>query len=216
MNFTPEAIEQYCLNKSTLPSSLCDQLEDYTRKNIAMPQMLSGKAVGSFLGLMVHMIKAKKILEVGSFTGYATLCMAENTGPQGHVDALEISPDNLALAKSYWKQSSHGEKISGHLGPALESLAKLKGPYDLVFIDADKANYLNYLKYILDHQLLSSHGVIILDNCLWSGRVVDPQDKEESTRAIRQVNDYIASRSELYGHLLPLRDGLFIVTPLNA
>ncbi len=211
MQFVPTEVENYCLEKSTLPSNLCDELEDFTWKNVPMPQMVSGKMVGSFLAFLVRALGARHILEIGTFTGHSALNMAENIPDAGRVETIDVDPNCMAVAREYWKRSKHGHKILSYLGSALEIVPKLPGPFDLVFIDADKTNYLNYLKLVLEKGLLSQRGVIVLDNCLWSGRVLTPA-QDESTRAIQEVNDFIASRPDLQGCLLPLRDGLFLVT----
>jgi caffeoyl-CoA O-methyltransferase len=120
-----------------------------------------------------------------------------------------VNPETTRLAESFWKKSPHGKKIKPVLGPAMESLEKVKGPFELVFIDADKTGYLGYLKRCLD--LISPRGVILVDNCLWSGRVLNPTENDPDTRAIKAFNDYVVKDSNLESTLLPLRDGVYVI-----
>ena len=150
MNLVSEEINQYCSNHSTVPSSLCEELASYTRESVPMHQMLTGPLEASFLGLMIHVVGAKRVLEIGTFTGYSALAMAERLPADGEIITLDINPETNQIAKTYWNRSPHGKKIRAILGPALESMESLKGrSFELVFIDADKENYLNYLKKAL-------------------------------------------------------------------
>lgn len=215
MQLVDKKIEDYCLAKSNLPSPDCDRIEDYTRKNVHGAQMLIGKMEASFLGFLLRSIDAKRVLELGTFTGYSALAMAENLPPGGEVITVDVNAETVALAKTFWSQSAHGHKIKSLLGAGLEIVPTLEGQFDLVFIDADKKNYIQYLKLILPK--LSHRGIIVLDNTLWSGRVVPGSEREghklvdSNTEFIRLVNDYIANNPELYGTLLPIRDGMFLV-----
>ena len=217
MKLIDEQIEKYCIEKSNVPSSLCNDLELYTRENVHGAQMLIGKMEASLLGFFIRAIGAKKILELGTFTGYSALAMAEELPDDGELITLDINEKTVQLAKSYWEKSPHGKKITSVIGPGLESISKVKGPFDLVFIDADKRNYLPYLEKSLE--LLSEKGMIVIDNVLWSGRVVeapsDSEDEHRNTKFIRELNDTIAKREDLYGTLLPLRDGMFLIKKKN-
>lgn len=208
MTFTEEAIENYCLSKSSKPSAVCDELYQYTVKNVPMAQMLTGPLVGSVLGFLLEVVSAKRVLEVGCFTGYSALAMAERLPSGGEVITLDIDPDTAKIAKEFWKKSRHGGKITHILGPALESLKDIKGPFDFVLIDADKSNYLNYLNRALE--LISPKGMIVVDNCLWSGRVLE-KAADENTKAIQELNDSLSKRTDLVKTLIPVRDGLFFI-----
>ncbi len=217
MNMIDPKILQYCIEKSDTPPSLCEDLETYTRENIHGSQMLIGKMEASILGFLIRSIKAKRVLELGTFTGYSALCMAHELPEDGELITLDVNEKTVELAKSYWEKSSHGKKIRSIIGPGLETLKTLNGPFDFVFIDADKRNYLPYLEYSLEN--LSENGMIVIDNVLWSGRVVeaprDSEDEHRNTKFIRELNDTIKGRSDLYGSLLPVRDGMFLIVKKN-
>lgn len=207
MKFIDEKIENYSISKSTRPSKNAEAIEDFTKKNVPMSQMLTGKMEASVLGFLIRSIKAKKVLEIGTYTGYSALAMAENLPKNGVVYTLDINEETTALAKSFWAKSPHGKKIKSILGPAKEGLSKIKGKFDFIFIDADKVNYLDYFKISL--KMLTKDGIIAVDNVLWSGQVLDPKD--ENTKAICALNDFISSKKSLVKTLLPIRDGIFLV-----
>lgn len=213
MKFIDENIERYCLEKSTIPSQNCKKLEQYTRENSEWSQMLVGEMEGSFLGFLLRAIRAKRVLEIGTYTGYSALVMAENIAEDAEIVTLDFNEETVNIGKKFWQKSPQGVKIRSVLGQALESMQRLEGKFDLIFIDADKENYVNYLDKGLE--LLSEHGIFVIDNCLWSGRVLnesgDESDKDASTNGIRKLNDYVKSREDLYGVLLPIRDGMFMV-----
>lgn len=209
MKFISEEIENYCISKSNLPSRLNDELEIDTRANTDLPQMLVGKMEASFLGFLIRSHRVKNIVEFGTFTGYSALAMAENLPSDGQITTFDINEKSTTIAKKYWSQSEHGNKINLILGNALESIKKIDFKIDLAFIDADKDNYTNYLKESLER--LSPNGIIIVDNVLWSGSVLDKNNTKASTKAIRSMNDYVASNDNLYGTLLPIRDGMFLI-----
>lgn len=219
MQMVDKKIEEYCIAKSNLPSPDCDRIEEYTRANVHGAQMLIGKMEASFIGFLLRSIDAKRVLELGTFTGYSALTMAENLPDDGEIFTVDINQDTVALAKDFWKESKHGHKIKSLLGSGLDIIPTLKAPFDFVFIDADKKNYIEYLK--LTVPLLSSKGIIVIDNALWSGRVVPGSEAEgnklidSNTEFIRKVNDYIAGEPTLYGTLLPIRDGMFLVKKKN-
>lgn len=219
MQLIDKNIEDYCIAKSNLPSPDCGRIEDYTRANVHGAQMLIGKMEASFMGFLLRSIGAKRVLELGTFTGYSALAMAENLAEDGEVITIDINKETVALAQNFWTQSLHGHKIKSFLGSGLEIIPTLKGHFDFVFIDADKRNYIEYLKLTLP--LLSSQGMIVIDNVLWSGRVVpgsEPSGSElhdRNTDFIREVNNYIANEPGLYGTLVPIRDGMFLVKKIN-
>ena len=214
---TEPSILDYILSHSETPSSHCDSIEAHTKENFSSANMLSGAMVGSFLGALVRLTCAKRVLEIGTFTGYSALAMAEQMPDTGQVFTLEKDEKCAQTARKFWSASSHGKKIHLFLGEALEQLKKineLQQPFDLIFIDADKGNYLSYLK-LCQERLNAPPSCILVDNVLWSGRVADPNNKESSTESIRQLNDYVADNPKLHGCLLPLRDGLFLIQKIS-
>ena len=172
MRFISEEITQYCEDKSTLPSDICVEIQRFTLNNVEAPQMISGPQVGSFLGILIRLLAAKRVLEVGCYTGYSALAMAERLPDNGELITIDINGENQKIAQRFWDQSPHGKKIKPLLGSANEVLNSLEGLFDFVFIDADKENYLLYLKKSLP--MLGPNGVIVVDNCLWSGKVLNP------------------------------------------
>lgn len=214
MNIVDKAIEQYCIEKSNRPSSDCDKIETYTRANVHGAQMLIGKMEASILGFLLRSINAKRVLELGTFTGYSALAMAENLPIDGEIITIDVNDKTVTLAKEFWGNSKHGYKIKSILGEGLKIVPELEGKFDLVFIDADKRNYLPYLEMLLPK--LTHQGMIVIDNVLWSGRVlesakVDPEEEHRNTKFIRELNNWIAKNNDLYGTLLPVRDGMFLI-----
>jgi caffeoyl-CoA O-methyltransferase len=219
MQLIDKSIEDYCVSKSNIPSGDCEAIESYTRANVHGSNMLIGKMEASFLGFLLRTIGAKRVLELGTYTGYSALTMAENLAEDGEIITVDTNIETVSLAKSFWAKSQHGKKINSVIGSALEVIPKLEGEFDLVFIDADKRHYIDYLKMTLPR--LSRKGMIVIDNVLWSGRVVNGSETsgsqlhDRNTEFIRAVNDYVASDLNLYGTLLPIRDGMFLIRKLS-
>jgi len=209
MLVTDSKIHEYCIQRSNQPSKICRNLEVYTKNNVPHSQMLIGELEASLLGFLIRSIKARNVLEFGTFTGYSALCMAENLSDEGSVITLDINPETVEIAKNYWKNSTHGHKIKPILGSALETVKTLNQTFDFIFIDADKTNYLAYLKASLE--ILSNNGIIAVDNVLWSGKVLDKKNQDKDTKAIQDINDFISKETEIYGTLLPVRDGIFLI-----
>jgi caffeoyl-CoA O-methyltransferase len=201
-----EALERYALAHSQAPPELLDRLEQETREATTAAQMLTGRTEGQFLRLLATLVGARKILEVGMFTGYSALMMADALPPEGELHTCEISPAYAEIARRYFGQSPHGDKIRIHMGPALETLKELRGPFDLAFVDADKENYPNYYEPVLE--LLRPGGLVVFDNVLWSGRILDPQD--EASRAIHELNERVHEDPRVEHVLLTIRDGVLI------
>ena len=195
----------YCREHSKANSSLLLELEKYTVANEDVPQMISGQLVGNFLQSIILMICAKQIVEVGMFTGFSALKMAEVLPDDGSVHTCELMDKHVKTAQSFFDKSDHGNKITIHSGPALQSLEQMHaGSFDLAFIDADKINYLDYYKRCFT--LIRTGGVIILDNMLWGGDVLNPIN--DDAIAIRKTGDFIQSDHRVFNILLPLRDGV--------
>ncbi len=203
-------IEDYILNHMKPESALFKELRDETYARMARPQMLSGPVVGNLLKLLVNLCNAKLVLELGMFTGYSALYMAEGLPSEGRIITCEIDPIALELAQKYFKRSNFGSKIEVRMGPGLETLkiiAAQDEPIDFVFIDADKANYGNYYREVLP--LVRSGGLIVFDNALRQSRVLDP--KENDSKAIDDVNKLIAADQKVENILLSIRDGVNVV-----
>lgn len=207
LEFLPKELEDYCQAHSGSESAIYRELTLETFAKCEHPQMLSGPIVGAVLQLLVRLVHAENILEIGTFTGYSTLKMAEAQEPGGKVVTCEIDQNSISIARYYFEKVTWGKKITILKGPALQSIADLSSPLDLIFIDADKVNYLNYYQKAIE--LIRSGGIIILDNALWSGRVVNPED--EATLAIARTNEVIQKDERVWNILLPVRDGLMLV-----
>jgi caffeoyl-CoA O-methyltransferase len=200
---SPE-IERYAQVHSRAEAALFKQLARYTWRYTKIPQMQVGHLEGSFLRLLVRIGRAKRVLEIGTFTGYSALAMAEGLPPGGELITCDIDPAAVEVAKKFWKKSPHGRKIKSILGPALETLKRLHGPFDLVFIDADKENYIRYWEACLPK--VRQGGLVLIDNVLWGGRVLNP--KEPSDRAIARFNRHARRDKRVELILLTIRDGL--------
>ena len=202
-----ERIEAYSEAHTTPPLDLLARLAQETQETLRAPQMLTGRIEGRFLELLVFGVGAKRVLEIGTYSGYSALSMAAGLPPGGRIDTCEIDPTHAEVARRYIAESPYADRITVHLGPALESIAALEGDFDFVFIDADKPNYDNYYEAVLPR--LSERGLIAVDNTLWSGKVLDPQD--EDSRAIAALNDAIAADERLVAVQLTVRDGVTLL-----
>ena len=206
IDLIPKGIEEYCLTHSDSESELYGRLTEETYAKQDMPQMLSGPLVGNLLQLLVRLTKASRVLDIGTFTGYSALKMAEAAGDGGVVYTCENKRERIEFAGRYFREAPWGTRIKVVEGPALESMKSLISPFDVVFIDAEKVNYLNYYRRALESVRIG--GIIALDNTLWSGRVMDPED--ESTQLIADTNDFIQNDDRVHNVLLPIRDGVMI------
>ncbi len=205
-------IEEYAVAHSTPEPPHFAALAEETRAATSAPQMMVGTLEGRFLSFLVTMLRPQLVLEVGTFTGYSALSMAEALPPGGRIVTCDISEDHVAIARRHIDASPHREQIDIRVGPAIDTLKSLDGPFDLAFIDADKTGYLDYYEAIVPK--LAPGGVIAVDNVLWSGRVLDdaPVDEgDESTRALREFNDHVVADERVECVMLPLRDGVTLV-----
>jgi caffeoyl-CoA O-methyltransferase len=200
-------LERYAEDHSSEVPHLLQRLEKETLETMKSPQMLSGRTEGQLLRLLVRAAGAKRVLEVGTFTGYSALMMASALPPEGELITLEKDPRAEAVARRYFAESEHGPKIRLLMGPALEALASLAGPFDFAFLDADKENYPRYYERILE--LLRPGGILAVDNVLWSGKVLDPRDAE--TKAIHELNERARRDARVDHALLTVRDGVLLV-----
>jgi caffeoyl-CoA O-methyltransferase len=204
LTLVPEAIEEYASAHTEPASSLFEQLRNETYAKMEMPQMQVGPIEGTFLRLLVRLARAKRVLEIGMFTGYSTLMMAEGLPEDGELITCEINPKAEEVARRYFAKSPHGKKIKIRMGPALQTIESLTGPLDMVFIDADKENYPRYYDAVLP--LLRAGGLIVADNVLWSGRVLKPKDQTD--RAIVAFNEKVAKDTRVEKVMLTVRDGI--------
>jgi caffeoyl-CoA O-methyltransferase len=202
-------IEAYAEAHSMAESEVCRALRAETHEQTDCPQMLVGPLEGAFLKMMTHLVQAKRVLEVGMFTGYSALSFAEALPDDGMVITCEIDEESAALARRFFARSPHGKKITLRMGPALETMRELGGSFDLIFIDADKQNYLNY--YRLAKDLLANTGVILIDNVLWDGDVLLQPPPDERTAAIQELNRVVASDPSVSAVLVTIRDGVFVI-----
>src|SRR5436309_13013432 len=171
--------------------------------------MLTGTVEGRFLEMLVYASGARRVLELGTYSGYSALSMAAGLAPGGHIDTCEVEERHAEVARRYIEQSPHADKITVHLGPALETIERLDGDFDFVFIDADKPNYVNYYEAVLPR--LADGGLIVADNTLWNGAVLDGADLSESTEAIRAFNHHVRHDSRVVCVQLTIRDGVTLI-----
>jgi caffeoyl-CoA O-methyltransferase len=204
----PEEIEQYAEDHTTPPDDLLRRLADETRATLQSPQMLTGTIEGRLLEFLVFATRARRVLELGTYSGYSAISMAAALPPDGHIDTCEVDEQHAAVARRYIEESGHGDRITIHIGPALETIARLEGEFDFVFIDADKVNYSAYYEALLPR--LTTGGLMAIDNTLWSGKVLEPDD-DPGTRAIAELNDRIASDPAVVAVQLTVRDGVTLV-----
>ncbi len=205
----PEEIEAYAAAHTTPPEELLAELAEETKATLRSPQMLTGPIEGRLLELLVHGIEAKRVLELGTYSGYSSLSMAAGLAEGGHIDTCEVDEKHAEVARRYIERSQYADRITVHLGPALETIERLGGEFDFVFIDADKENYGAYYEALLPR--LTPHGLMAIDNTLWSGRVLDESDDSADTRAIRELNDRIASDPRVVAVQLTVRDGVTLI-----
>ncbi len=200
----PIPIEKYAAAHTTPEKEIHEALVKATFEKTELPQMQVGHLEGTFLKLLVTATHAKRILEIGTFTGYSALRMAEGLPQGGQLITCDIDETATAIAREYWKKSHHGKKIQLKLGPALETIGKLKGLFDLVFIDADKENYIHYWNACIPK--VRQHGLILVDNVLWGGRALDPKDL--SDHAIAEFNKAALNDKRVNLVMLTIRDGV--------
>lgn len=202
-----EEIEKYAFRVTRPEPPLLTELSAKTFEVMDLPQMLTGRLEGRFLKMLVTLLQPRLIVEIGTFTGYSALSMAEGLPEGGKVITCEVDPKAQAMAQAAFDMSPHGKKIEIRMGPALDTIRKLDDPIDLSFIDADKTTYPDYYEEILSRT--RSGGVILLDNMLWAGSVLDPDD--DSSRTLAGLNETIAKDDRVENVLLTIRDGIQFV-----
>jgi caffeoyl-CoA O-methyltransferase len=202
-------VEEYAEAHTAPEGDLFERLAAETHEKTTAPQMMVGRIEGRFLGVLVRSLRARRVLELGTFTGYSSISMALALPSGGRVITCDVNEETTAIARRYAEEAGVADRIDYRLGPGLETIAQLDGPFDLVFIDADKPNYVNYYEATLP--LLADGGLIVADNTLWSGRVIDETDDEDTTQAIRAFNDHVAEDPRVENVLLTVRDGMNLV-----
>jgi caffeoyl-CoA O-methyltransferase len=202
-------VEEYAEAHSSANGELFERLAAETREKTTAPQMMVGLLEGTFLAFLVRSLGARRVLELGTFTGYSSISMALALPSGGRVITCDVNEETTAIASRYAEEAGVADRIDFRLGPALDTIAGLDGPFDLVFIDADKENYVNYYEATLP--LLADTGLMVVDNTLWSGVVADPNNKEATTEAIRALNDRVLADQRVENVLLTVRDGMNLV-----
>ena len=208
MNFLAEHLEAYVQQHSEQEPDLLQDLARETHLKVLQPRMLSGAYQGRLLSLISKLITPKHILEIGTFTGYSALCMAEGLHKNGRIDTIDVDEELTDLQRRYFDASSYGKQIFQHLGNAANIIPTLNGNFDLVFIDADKEQYPLYFDLIIDR--VQTGGLIIADNVLWSGKVVT-NATDEATQKLQQFNKKVVEDTRVETVLLPVRDGLTLI-----
>ena len=209
MHFIPEALDDYVVKHTEDEPELLQKLTRETFQKILQPRMSSGPYQGRVLSIISKLINPKNILEIGTFTGYSTLCLAEGMQTDGQLHTIDVNEELFDFQRKYFDASEFGSKIIQHLGNALDIIPKLDTTFDLVFIDADKDNYVNYFNLIIDK--MNVGGIILSDNVLWSGKVIEPLNpKDKMTKAVLEYNSLLKEDDRVETVLLPIRDGLTI------
>ena len=207
MHFLPEKLDNYVVAHSQKEPELLQQLSRETWQKVLAPRMLSGHFQGRVLSMVSKLINPKNVLEIGTYTGYSALCLVEGIQPKGKLHTIDTNEELYDLQRKYFDKSGFGNQIIQHTGNALNIIPTIDKTFDLVFIDADKQNYPNYLEIILPK--LKSGSVILSDNVLWSGKVIEKIQKgDKDTEALLKYNKMINEHSQLETVLLPIRDGL--------
>jgi caffeoyl-CoA O-methyltransferase len=203
-----DAVEAYAAAHTTPPAAHLRALAEETRATLGSPGMLTGEVEGRFLEMLVFLAQPRLVLEIGTFSGYSALSMVRALPAGARIVTCELEDEHADLAERHIAAAGLADRIEVRRGPAIETVEGLDGPFDVVFIDADKPGYLDYYEAVLPK--LSEHGLIIVDNVLWSGRVADPPDEDdsESTRALRVFNDHLTADERVVNVMLTVRDGI--------
>lgn len=209
MHFIPQELDDYVVKHTEDEPKLLKQLTRETYQKILQPRMLSGHYQGRILSMISKLIRPTQILEIGTYTGYSALCLAEGLQQEGTLHTIDVNEELFDFQRKYFDASEYGTQIHQHLGSAIDIIPSLEPVFDLVFIDADKENYPNYFNLIVDK--LRPGGVILSDNVLWSGKVIEPLNpKDLSTKAVLEYNTLLKEDSRIETVLLSVRDGLTI------
>lgn len=207
MDFLPDDIARYAETHTSPESALLKKINRDTHAHVLMPRMLSGQLQGRFLSMISHLMQPRYILEIGTYTGYSALCLAEGLATDGRLITVDVNEELESRVRAYFRQSGWNDKIDYRIGDAAQLIPTLPGNMDLVFIDADKENYSTYYQLVLDK--MNSGGVILADNVLWSGKVTQPKP-DKDTRAIQEFNTMVVNDPRVECLLLPMRDGIMM------
>jgi predicted O-methyltransferase YrrM len=208
MNFISPELEQYAGIHTSQESELLARINRETHLEVLQPRMLSGHLQGRLLSLLSSLLKPKRILEIGTYTGYSALCLAEGLPNDGTLITIDVNEELQARVQGYFNDSSYKHQIEYHIGDAMELIPTLPDMWDLVFIDADKKNYLNYYDLVIER--MNPGGIILADNILWSGKVIDESAQDRETVLLRQYNERIQADERVENILLPIRDGIMV------
>ena len=214
MHFIPEDLDDYISNHSEEEPELLQELNRETYQKILQPRMLSGHYQGRVLSMVSKLVHPKNILEIGTYTGYSSLCLAEGLQKDGELHTIDINEELVDFQRKYFNKSPFGNQIVQHLGNALEMIPKLNKTFDLIFIDADKENYPNYFNLVIDK--LNNGGIILSDNVLWSGKVIETVKPDDlDTKSLIEYNKLLKEDKRIETVILPIRDGLTISRKVN-
>ena len=210
MEFIDQKLDDYVCLHTTEENDLLKELNRQTHLKILQPRMLSGHFQGRFLSMISKMIQPTSILEIGTYTGYSALCLAEGLKQDGKLLTLDKNPELEDFVRNFLEKSAYSENIEFVIADAMKYIPTIKQSFDLVFIDADKGNYLNYYKLVIE--MIPSGGYILADNVLWSGKVIDEKSvNDKDTKAIMEFNQYVMNDIRVENVLLPIRDGLLLM-----
>lgn len=208
MEFIDPHIQNYCEAHTSPESAVLQALNRATHAKVLMPRMLSGHLQGRLLAMYSQMMQPLRILEIGTYTGYSAICLAEGLQENGQLITIDKNEELEEMMREAWQNAGLSDKIELRLGNALDIIPTLDGPFDIVFIDADKKNYLNYYHLVLPKMRLG--GLIMADNVLWSGKIADEKARDADTLALREFNDYLMQDEHVETLLLPVRDGIMM------
>jgi predicted O-methyltransferase YrrM len=206
--FINKDIQDYIESNSQLESDILKELNRETHLKILNPRMLSGSYQGRLLSIISKILKPKMVLEIGTYTGYSAICIAEGLDKNGVIDTIDINEELQDIQKRFFDKSGYRNQINQHIGNALDVIPKINKSFDLVFLDADKENYINYFHLVIDK--IISGGILISDNVLWSGKVADKKNSDLITQNLREFNNLVNNDKRLETIILPVRDGLSI------
>ena len=209
MEFIDEGIEEYARQHTEPENDLLKELVRETHAMVLQPRMLSGHLQGRFLSFIAKVYQPSLILEIGTYTGYSALCLAEGLNPTGRLITIDVNEELESFTRSFFNRSAYRDQIDYRIADAAVEIPKLDGPIDLVFIDADKRNYALYFDLVISK--MRSGGLILVDNVLWSGKIIEETAKDKSTEALRDFNTKVANDPRVEPLLLPIRDGLFLL-----
>ena len=210
MDFLPEEIDNYSAEYTQSENEILSQLNRETHVKMLIPRMLSGHMQGRIISAISHMMRPKHILEIGTYTGYSALCFAEGLAKDGKITTIDVNEELAPMAEKYFNKSKYANQIDFKIGNAVDVIPTLEGPFDLVFIDADKENYSNYFDLVIDK--VPSGGFILADNVLWSGNILKSEkDMDKSTLAIHDFNKKVHLDPRVENVLFPIRDGIMVL-----